>query len=118
MTTHTDDFLQQVREVKQRITEVSPAEALEKVVEGALLIDVRDEDKFELGHLNEALNISRDTLEKRIGEVAPDKHAPIVCYCAGGNRGALATDTLQQMGYTRVVNIQGGLKAYEADEKT
>ncbi|MEX0603582.1 MAG: rhodanese-like domain-containing protein [Marinobacter sp.] len=118
MTTHTEDFLQRAKEAKQRITEVSPAEARDKIVEGALLLDLREKDKFELGHIKGALNISPDALDMRIGEVAPDKHAPIVCYCGGSNRAALTTDTLQQIGYTRVVSIQGGLKAYEADDET
>ena len=85
MTKHTEDFFQRAKEAKQRITEVSPAEAREQIVEGALLLDVREKDKFELGHINGAINISSYSLEMRIGEVAPDKQAPIVCYCGGGN---------------------------------
>ena len=47
----------------------------------------------------------------KVDEIVPDKSAPIVCYCAGGNRGALAADTLQKIGYSNVVSIQGGLNA-------
>jgi rhodanese-related sulfurtransferase len=50
----------------------------------------------------------------KINAVAPDKSQPIVCYCAGGNRGALAAHTLQQMGYTQVFSIEGGLDACRA----
>jgi rhodanese-related sulfurtransferase len=115
MTNRNGKILDRAREAKKRITEVLPSEAREQIVEGALLLDVRDQEKFESGHIDEAMNISNDQLEMRIGEVAPDKQTPIVCYCAGGNRGALAADALQQMGYTRVVSIQGGLRAYNAD---
>lgn len=116
MTKHNEEFLRQAADAKQRITEVSPAEARQQIAAGALVLDVREQEEFEAGHIEGAMNISRDSLEKRIGEVAPDKQAPIVCHCAGGNRGALATDTLQKMGYTQVINIKGGLKAFEADD--
>lgn len=118
MTKHSDDFMRLANDARQRIKEASPAEARKKITEGALLLDVRDKDEFESGHIDGAVNISRGTLEMRIGEVAPDKQTPIVCHCAGGNRGALAADTLQKMGYTQVVSIEGGLKGYKADDKT
>jgi|RifCSPhighO2_12_1023870.scaffolds.fasta_scaffold79775_2 rhodanese-related sulfurtransferase len=114
MTKHSDDFLKLANEARQRITEVPPVEARQKVAEGALLLDVRDKEEFEKSHIEGAVNISRGTLEMLIGEIAPDKQAPIVCHCGGGNRGALAADTLQKMGYTQVVSIEGGLSAYKA----
>lgn len=118
MTQHSDEFLRLADEARQRITEISPADARSRIAEGALLLDVRDREEFEAGHIEGATNVSRGTLEMRIGEVAPDKQAPIVCHCGGGNRGALAADTLKRMGYTRVVSIRGGLKAFEADDET
>lgn len=118
MAKHSEEFLRLANDAWERITEVSPAEARKRVAEGALLLDVRDKEEFEAGHIEGAMNISRGTLEMRIGEVEHDKQAPIVCLCGGGNRGALAADALQKMGYTQVVSIEGGLKAYEADDKT
>jgi len=118
MTKHSEVFLRLADEAKQRITEISPVQARQRIAQGALLLDVRDKEEFESGHIDGAVNISRGTLEMRIGEVAPDKDAPIVCHCGGGNRGALAADTLQRMGYTHVASIQGGLKAYEEDNKS
>lgn len=118
MAKHSQEFLRLANDARERITEVSPAEARKRVAEGALLLDVRDKEEFEAGHIEGAMNISRGTLEMRIGEVEHDKQAPIVCLCGGGHRGALAADALQKMGYTQVVSIEGGLKAYEADDKT
>ncbi|QUG90273.1 rhodanese-like domain-containing protein (plasmid) [Pseudomonas putida] len=117
MAKHSEDFLRLANDARQRITEVAPPDARKRVAEGALLLDVRDKEEFETGHIEGAINISRGTLEMRIGEVAPDKHAPIVCHCGGGNRGALAADALQKMGYTQVVSIEGGLTAYKAEHK-
>lgn len=109
---HSEDFLRLADAAKRRIKEVSPAEADELAATGAIVLDVRDKEEFEQDHIEGAAQLSRGTLEMRINEVAPDKDAPIVCYCAGGNRGALAADTLQQLGYKNVWSIAGGLKAY------
>lgn len=93
MTQHSGEFLRRANDARQRITEVLPAEARKRVAEGALLLDVRDKEAFEAGHIKGAMNISRGSLEMRIGEV-------------------------QKMGYTQVVSIEGGLNAYEPDEKS
>lgn len=111
---HTPEFLAMAEEARQRIRELSPDEVKARVKAGAVVIDVRDKDEFEQKHLDGAVNISRGTLEMRISEVVPDKNAQVICYCAGGNRGALATDTLVRMGYRNACSIAGGLRGYES----
>jgi phage shock protein E len=110
MPQHSEEFLKLTAEAKSRITQVSPDEALNLVNEGAVLLDVREEEEFAQSHLPGATNVARDSLEK-ITEIVPDKSTQIVCYCAGGNRGALAADTLQNMGYKNIVSIEGGMNA-------
>lgn len=105
------EFLRLANEARERVTEVSPEEARRMIAEGALVLDVRDREEFEQGHMDGALNISRGTLEMRIIEAVPDKQTTIVCHCAAGNRGVLAADNLKRMGYENVVNIAGGLNA-------
>lgn len=112
MAQHSEDFLRLAAEARQRIREVSPEEAKALIKAGAVVLDVRDKEEFETGHIDEATHLSRGTLEMRVGEVVPDKTTPIICYCAGGNRGALAADTLQNLGYENVSSIQGGLGMY------
>lgn len=114
---HSEEFLRLANEAKQRIREIAPAEVDALSRAGAVVLDVRDKEEFEEGHLEGASHLSRGTLEMRIHEVVPDKNTPIVCYCAGGNRGALAADTLQRMGYTKVASIAGGLNAYRESVK-
>jgi rhodanese-related sulfurtransferase len=114
---HPPEFLALVAEAKTRIREVAPAEAAALIEAGAAVVDVREKDEFAGPHIEGAVNISRGVLEMRVGEVVPDKSAPVVCYCGGGNRGALATDTLRKMGYRNVVSIAGGLTAYLAGKK-
>jgi rhodanese-related sulfurtransferase len=112
MAQHSEDFLRLANDAKQRIKEVSPEEAKALIKAGAVVLDVRDKEEFEAGHIEEATHLSRGTLEMRIADVVPDKATPIICYCTGGNRGALAADTLQNLGYRSVSSIQGGLRTY------
>ena len=107
----SDASLQQIQLAKSRITQVPPDWALSLVQNGAVLIDVREREEFEHSHLPGAINISRSVLPAHIAAVVPNPSTPVVCYCTGGNRGALATDALQQLGYTNVVSIEGGLNA-------
>jgi len=107
----SDASLQQIQLAKSRITQISPDQAQTLVQNGAVLIDVREREEFETHHLPGAINISRAVLADHIPALIPNPSTPVVCYCAGGNRGALATDALQQLGYKNVVSIQGGLNA-------
>jgi len=94
-------------EAKTRIKEVTPLKANEIVKQGAVLLDVREKDEFEQNHLPRVKHLGRGILEMKVDEIVPDKSAPIVWYCAGGDRGALAVDTLQKMGYSNVVSDTG-----------
>lgn len=106
-------FQQITADAKSRIREVSPTEASKKQAEGAIVIDVRESDDFAQGHARDAIHISRGVLEMRIEGVAADPATPILCYCGGGSRSALAADSLQKMGYTNVASIAGGFKAWK-----
>jgi len=77
-----------------------------------LLIDVREDSEWQAGHAAGAIHIGRGVLERDIETAVPRKDAQIVVYCGGGARSALAADTLQKMGYTRVLSLAGGLNAY------
>ncbi|MBY0267360.1 MAG: sulfurtransferase [Burkholderiales bacterium] len=114
---HSPEFLALADAARKRIKEASPEEVKQLAAKGAVVIDVRDAHEFAAGHIEGAINVSRGTLEMRISEIVPDKDASVVCYCSGGNRGALATDTLQQMGYKNAVSICGGLNAFQGKDK-
>jgi len=80
------------------------------VARGALLIDVRDTDELLRNPpLAGAIHMSRGQLEFLIADAVGAFDELIVVYCAGGNRGALATASLAELGYTRVYNLRGGL---------
>ena len=104
-----------VADAKKNITEISPQNAAAKLKSGeAVIVDVRDNDEWDEGHISNAMHLSRGTIELDIEEKVPDPSALIICHCGGGGRGALATESLQKMGYKNVRNMAGGLKAWKA----
>ena len=107
-------FQKLVADAKQRITEVFVEEARAQAERGeAILIDVREESDWKQGHATDARHLSKGVIELEIEEQVPDVNQPIICYCGGGSRSALATDNLQKMGYTNVRSLAGGLKAWK-----
>jgi phage shock protein E len=108
-------FKKLVAEAKKNITEISPGDAAAKSKSGnVVIIDVRDKDEWDEGHIPGAIHMSRDTIEFDIEEKVPDTNAMIICHCGGGGRGALATESLQKMGYKNARNMSGGFKAWKA----
>ncbi len=80
--------------------------------EGVTVLDVREPDEFEAGHIPGARPLPRGLLEYKAAEELPDKDARIVVHCALGGRGSLAAKSLKEMGYTNVANMEGGLSAW------
>ena len=98
---------------KAASAKLPPNEATTRTsAEVRVLIDVREIDEFAKGHAREAVHLSRGVLELRIEGLVPDPTTPILCYCGGGSRSALAADSLQKMGYTNVASVAGGFKAW------
>jgi rhodanese-related sulfurtransferase len=108
-------FEKLVSEAKKKITEISPAEAAAKSNSGeAVIVDVREKDEWDEGHIPTAIHISRGTIELDVEEKVPDTNAMIICHCGGGGRSALAAESLQKMGYKNVRSMAGGFKAWKA----
>jgi rhodanese-related sulfurtransferase len=108
-------FEKLVAEAKKNIQEISPQDAASALKRGeAVLIDVRDPDEWQEGHIPGAKNFSRGTVELEIEEAAPDLCTPIITHCGGGGRSALAAESLQRMGYNNVKSMAGGFKAWKA----
>src|SRR5438876_11688483 len=108
-------FQNLVTEAKKNITEISPQDAAAKLKSGeAVIVDVRDKYEWDEGHIPGALHMSRGTIELDIEEKVPDTNAMIICHCGGGGRGAIATESLQKMGYKNARSLAGGFKAWKA----
>jgi molybdopterin/thiamine biosynthesis adenylyltransferase/rhodanese-related sulfurtransferase len=99
---------------RSRITEVVPGAAAARLAaSGAVALDVREADEFEQGALPGAVHIPRGFLEIQVDGRIPDRSTPVVVYCAGGTRSALAADTLALLGYTDVVSMTGGFNRWK-----
>ena len=113
---HNPEFLKLVNDAKSRIREVG-IEELRRMLSARgqiLLIDTREESEWAAGHAAGALQLGKGIIERDIETLAPDKKQPIVLYCGGGFRSALAADALQKMGYTGVASLAGGWRDYLA----
>jgi rhodanese-related sulfurtransferase len=109
---HSAEFLKIVDDAKGRVREVSVEETLRNTVNGATLIDVREDHEWEAGHARNAAHIGRGVIERDIVGKFPNKDAKLILYCGGGYRSALAADSLQKIGYTNVVSLAGGWRAW------
>ena len=108
-------FQELMADARRAVREVS-LEALKERNEGAptfTLIDVREGEEYRAGHLPGAVSVPRGFLESRIESVAPDRAAPLVLYCAGGTRSALAARTLLEMGYVHVESANPGFAQWK-----
>ncbi|MCC6169804.1 MAG: molybdopterin-synthase adenylyltransferase MoeB [Caldilineaceae bacterium] len=106
---------QLVQLAKQQIQELSPQELKQWLASGDELtvVDVRERDEFVQGHLPGAIFIPRGFLELQIEQHQPDRSKPVVVYCAGGVRSALAARNLQEMGYTNTISLIGGFNGWK-----
>lgn len=110
---HSEEFLAVVHDAKSRINECDVTQARAKVANGAVLIDVREDNEYAAGHAAGARHMGRGIIERDIVQTFPDKSTELILYCGGGYRSALAADMIQKMGYTNVWSMAGGWHAWE-----
>ncbi|WP_026897431.1 rhodanese-like domain-containing protein [Daejeonella oryzae] len=110
---HSIEFEKLVDEVKKNIAEISVSETLEKLKEGTNLIDVREDNEWDKGHIKGAVHLGRGIIERDIIDQFPDKNAELILYCGGGFRSALSAENLQKMGYQNVFSMAGGWRAWQ-----
>lgn len=95
---HSVEFLKIAEAAKSRVKEISVADARGKIVSGANMIDVREDNEWDEAHAKGAIHMGRGIIERDIVGKFPDKNSEIILYCGGGYRSALAADNLQKMG--------------------
>jgi rhodanese-related sulfurtransferase len=78
-----------------------------------VLVDVREDREFDTAHAAGAMHLGKGIIERDIERTLPDKGTKMVLYCGGGFRSALAADSIQKMGYSNVISLDGGWHAYE-----
>ena len=106
----SSSFKDVLSQVKKEIREVSvhDVDSAMKSRSDFVLLDVREKEEWDEGHLPGAVFLPRGFLEVRIEKTVPERQTPIMIYCAGGVRSALAAKSLKDMGYTDVVSMAGG----------
>jgi len=103
-----------LRQVKNEISEIDPADVREQIANGAVVVDVREIEEWGTGHLPGAVHVPRSYLETRIEGVAPDRGAHVILYCASGNRSAYGARTLMaDLGYENVESMAGGITLWK-----
>ena len=114
---HTEGFLTLVNDAKTRVREVSVAETRQRMRDNpeAKLIDVREDNEWNAAHASGAIHLGKGIIERDIETTVPDKDTELILYCGGGYRSALATDSLQKMGYRNVFSMAGGWKAWKEE---
>jgi rhodanese-related sulfurtransferase len=110
MLAAVDEFLSNVPDGFLVVRTVEDLEAAQE--NGAVVIDVRQPDEFEGGHIANALSIPIREIAQNLDQVPTD--APVIVYCASGHRAAMSTAALQSMGYTNVRSFPAGYGAWEA----
>ena len=111
---HARGFLNLVNDAKQRIKQETFRETKRRLDNGEkiILVDTREDAEWARGHIPGAIHLGRGIIERDIEKTIPDKATPIVLYCGGGFRSALAADNLQKMGYCNVISMDGGWRGW------
>ena len=113
---HAEGFLKLVNAAKKNIRECTLDDVLKKRDQGERFhfVDTREDDEWKAGRAQGAIHLGKGVIERDIEEEIPNKSDEIILYCGGGFRSALAAEALGKMGYTRVISMDGGMKAWRA----
>jgi rhodanese-related sulfurtransferase len=111
---HSPRFLKIVDDARKRVREASvdDVKAMLDRGEKVVLVDVREESEWAKDHLPGAVHLGKGIIERDVEQKVPDTATPLVLYCGGGFRSALAADNLGKMGYTNVISMDGGIRVW------
>jgi sulfur-carrier protein adenylyltransferase/sulfurtransferase len=103
-----------IRKIRSQVEEVDPSVVQEHLGNGMVLVDVRESEEWDAGHIPGAKHVPRGYLESRIEGAVKDRDQRVVLYCASGQRSALAANTLrEQLGYENVASMNGGITLWK-----
>ncbi len=111
---HSPGFLKVVTDAKAKVKELTIAQVVEKQKRGDVFffVDVREDDEWKQGRAKGSIHIGKGVIERDIEAKIPDKNAEVVLYCGGGFRSALAAESIQRMGYTKALSMDGGIRGW------
>ena len=94
---------------------VGPMDAVRLLNQGALVLDVRSQAEFDSGHILEAKHVPQDQLASSAEALKKYKDKVVIACCESGMRSGAAARVLQAQGFTKVVNLKGGLQAWRTE---
>lgn len=94
---------------------VGPSDAVRLLNQGAVLVDVRSRAEFDGGHIIDARHVPQEGLAQAGETLKRFKDKVVITCCESGMRSGAATRVLQAQGFTKVVNLRGGLQSWRAD---
>jgi rhodanese-related sulfurtransferase len=114
---HSPRFLAISEVARAAVNEVEASELRLMMEDGQPLVvlDVREKEEFDAGHLEGAIHLSKGVLERDVEKLGLADDARIVLYCGGGYRSAMAAKAMQEMGWTNVISLWGGWRGIQAE---
>ena len=111
---HSPQFLKLVNEAKRHVKETNVEDVKRRMENGEkfLLVDVREDNEWEKGHVPGAVHMGKGVIERDIEVQVPEATTKMILYCGGGFRSALVAENLQKMGYINVESMDGGWKGW------
>lgn len=82
------------------------------IAKNAVIVDVREDNEWAEGHILGAIHIPLSQLEKRMQELSQYKDSPVIMQCRSGKRSAKAALIVKAAGFSRVLNMDGGIQAW------
>lgn len=102
------------KRVTRKYQALGPADVVRVLnKEGAVVVDVRDDSEVRQGRIKDARHIPVKELKNRLGELQKFRDKPVVVYCRTGNRSAHASEILTANGFSNVINLHGGVVAWQ-----
>ena len=105
----------EMRARSESLVSFTPQELIRLMNEGALLLDLRPPEQYQVGHLAGARQMSGEQLLKAADTLKKHKEKPVVVYDDSGSLGSAAARQLAAQGFTRAFTLRGGLAAWRAD---
>ena len=106
-------FQELLAQAKSLINETDPSGSETLIAEGWVVLDVREVEEYDQGIIPDSILIPQGKIEESIKERIPNHDQPVIAMCAGGVRSAFAAVTLNELGYTNVVSMDGGFNLWK-----
>jgi rhodanese-related sulfurtransferase len=105
----------ELRHRRNTSTAVSPGDAVRLMNGGALVLDIRPTEAFATGHIIDARNVPADNIASESNSLKKYREKPVIVCCDSGATSAGAANSLKAQGFTKVVNLRGGLAAWKQE---